>query len=99
MQQYIPNAISRLSTNLDPRTYDDLSGMGPEEDIGCKQNNCDNRQRDNVIGGEVGVVGKVYVINNHSLEFFPCHLVEHFTILFGRNKVKWPQNKVGNCPK
>jgi hypothetical protein len=30
--EIIPNAISRLSINLDPHNYD-LSGMGPGEDV------------------------------------------------------------------
>jgi hypothetical protein len=28
----VPNAIAKLSMNLDPRNYD-LSGMGPGEDV------------------------------------------------------------------
>ncbi len=74
--------IARLNTNLDPRNYDQ-SGMGPGEDVVGK---CD----DNDKGLDNGIMGFKTAVKNLSLPFFCCQLVEHFTIMFRPNKIKWP---------
>jgi hypothetical protein len=60
----IPNAISRLSTNLDPRNYNQ-SGMGPGEDVVGECN-------DNDRGLDDGIVGFETAVKDLSLPFFRC---------------------------
>ncbi len=81
----IPNAIARLSANLDLRNYDE-SGMGPGENVvdECKAND---------IGRDNGIVGFETSVKNFLLPFFHRQLVDHFTIMFQLKKIKWPQNR------
>ncbi len=72
----IPNAIARLSANLDPRNYD-VSGMGPGEDVVGEFNANDRGQDDGIVGFETAVKEKDLL-----LPFFRCQLVDHFTIMF-----------------
>ncbi len=70
----IPNAIARLSANLDLRNYDE-SGMGPEEDV-VGECNANDRGRDD------GIVGFETAVKDLLLPFFRCQLGDHFTIMF-----------------
>ncbi len=79
----IPNAIARLSTNLDPCKYDE-SGMGLGEDVVGECNANDRGQDDGIVGFETSVKDLL-------LPYFCCQLVAHFTIMFQLNKIKWPQ--------
>ncbi len=75
----IPNTIARLSTNLDPRNYDQ-SGMGPGEDV-VGECNANDRGRDD------GIVGFETTVKDLLLPFFCRQLVDHFTIMFRLNKI------------
>jgi hypothetical protein len=77
----IPNAVAKLSTNLDPHNYDQ-SGMGPGEDVVVECN-------DNDRGLDDGIVGFKTTVKDLSLPFFRHQLVGHFTIMFQLNKIKW----------
>jgi hypothetical protein len=78
----IPNKIARLSANLDPRNYDE-SGMGPGEDVVGERNANDRGQDDGIVGFKTSVKDLL-------LPYFRRQLVDHFTIMFQLNKIKWP---------
>jgi hypothetical protein len=80
LRSFIPNAIARLSTNLDPHNYDQ-SGMGPGEDV---VGECNGNGR----GLEDGIVSFKTSVKDLSLPFFCHQLVDHFTIMFRVNKIK-----------
>ena len=85
----IPNAIARLSTNLEPRSYD-LSGMGPGEDaINTHPVGIDLGHDLELISPPSGV----RVVKDLGLGYFRRRLVEHFDILWQRNEVVWPKRK------
>ena len=86
----IPNAIARLSTNLDPRNYD-LSDMGPGDDVIDEIYNEDRGEEGE---GEMET-GLMTPVNSMSLVYFRRQLVVHFSIMFARNLIKWPQNSRG----
>jgi hypothetical protein len=69
----IPNAIARLSANLDLRNYN-VSGMGPGEDV-VGESNANDRGQDN------GIIGFETAMKDLSLPFFRCQLVDYFTIM------------------
>ena len=91
----IPNAIARLSANLNPRNYD-LSGMGPGEDV-----------VEDVVGyGAVSHappamedIDETLPIDSHTsvrampLTIFRERLVDHWTILYYQNRIVWPSNR------
>ncbi len=81
----IPNVIAWLSANLDPHNYDQ-SGMGPGEDVVGECN-------DNDRGLDNGIVGFKTAVKELSLPFFCCQLVDHFTIMFQINKIKWQRHR------
>jgi hypothetical protein len=94
LQESIPNAISRLSINLDPNNYD-LSGMGPDEDVvGELHNWNDIEQEENILVMDTNHV-QANVINKISLSVFCRSLVTHYSILFELNQIEWPKSKVG----
>jgi len=75
----IPNAISRLSTNLHPRNHD-LSGVGPGEDITGEE----------MVSSERSNRLLQSSVSNLSLAEFRKRLVEHFDLSFHRNDIVWP---------
>ena len=89
MSEHIPNAIARLSTNLEPRNYDSL-GMGPGDDV-VEQYAVDidlvDHSHHGLVDGEVRVVRKL------GLGFFRSRLVEHYDILWKQNKITWPKSR------
>jgi hypothetical protein len=96
LRESIPNAISQLSSNFDPRNYD-LSGMGPGEDVVGKShswNDIEQEGADKTLVIEL-ISGQVNIINKMSLSVFCQNLVTNFSILFGCNQIKWPKSKVG----
>ena len=88
-----PNALARLSTNLDPRNYDS-SGMGPGLDVVEETRNClnlDLRESEEVIAREMELGNdRVRHVRHMSLAVFRQLLVNHFAILFSQNKIVWP---------
>ena len=100
----VPNALAFSSANLDPRNYDS-SGLGPGSDV--MSENCslltskvaelsdftsqiDERNAMLSIANGVDCVRCVQFL---SLTVFHQLLVQHFSILFSRNKVVWPARK------
>ena len=79
VREDIPNAISHLSTNFDPRNYD-LSGMGPGEDVTGEE--MLSAERTNMLMRSS--------VSNLTLAEFRKRLVEHFDISFHRNDLVWP---------
>jgi hypothetical protein len=86
LHQLIPNAIARLSTNLDPRNYN-LLDMGPGADI-FGEVYCGNGRVEEDEGISISTS-----VNSMSLAFFRQQLVVHFAIMFTRNFIKWPKNR------
>ncbi len=92
----VPNAILRLSNNLTVRNFDS-SGMGPGSDVADESINlfemaapsetvdddCEEEQN----------AGSARVVKNMSLTKFRRKLVEHFHIMWSRNKIVWPSAK------
>ncbi len=85
----IRNVIARLSTNLDPRNYD-LSNMGPGEDVVGDIACGDGREQEEE---EEIELGQMLPVNSMSLVLFRRKLVDHFSIMFTHNLIKWPQNR------
>jgi len=89
----VPNALARLSRNLDPRNYDS-SGMGPGLDVVEETRTCMNR--DLSLNEEVTITemelgeDRVRHVRHLSLAVFRKLLVNHFAILFSQNKIVWP---------
>ena len=90
----VPNALARLSTNLDPRNYDS-SGLGPGLDVVDETRTMMNRDlgeseeattREMDIGGD-----RVRHVRHLSLAVFRRLLVNHFAILFSQNNIVWPR--------
>jgi hypothetical protein len=89
----VPNALARLSTNLDPRNYDS-SGVSPGLDVVEEMTVLLNREmteiaedlRDIEIGKD-----RVRHVRYLSLAVFRRLLVNHFAILFAQNKIIWPR--------
>ncbi len=88
----IPNAIARLSTNLDPQHYH-LSNMGPGDDVVGKLACGDTGDQEEE--EEIALV-QMLPVNSMSLVLFQRKLVDHFSIMFARNLIKWPQNRRKN---
>ncbi len=89
----VPNALARLSRNLDPQNYDS-SGMGPGLDVVEETKNCMNRdlrESEEVNTWEMEL-GEDWVLHvrHLSLGVFRQLLVNHFAILFSQNKIVWP---------
>ena len=87
----VPNALARLSRNLDPRNYDS-SGMGPGLDVVEETSmNRDLRESDEVTKWEMELrEDRVRHVRHLSLAVFRQLLVNHFAILFSQNKIVWP---------
>ena len=90
----IPNAIVRLSKNLDPRNYDS-SGIGPGMDVRYEMSllNSSDAFSEEEEESSQSCLSHVRTVNYTSLSFFRRQLVIHFKILFERNKLIWPQSK------
>ena len=88
----VPNALARLSRNLDPRNYDS-SGMGPGLDVVEETRNCMNRdlsESEEVTTREMELgEDRVRHVRHLSLAVFRQLLVNHFAILFRQNKLVW----------
>jgi hypothetical protein len=92
----VPNAILWLSNNLTLRNFDS-SGMGPRTDVVdesidlfemavlSETVNDDCEEEENA--------GSARVVKNMSLSMFRRKLVEHFHIMWSRNKIVWPTAK------
>ena len=89
----VPNALARLSRNLDPHNYDS-SGMGPGLDVVEETRNCMNRdlsESEEVTTREMEIgEDRVRQVRHLSLAVFRKLLVNHFAILFSQNKIVWP---------
>ena len=92
VKDVVPNALARLSRNLNPRNYDS-SGMGPGLDVVDETRTCINHNlsesvevttRDMVIGED-----RVRQVRHLSLAVFRRLLVNHFAILFSQNNIVW----------
>jgi hypothetical protein len=90
----VPNALARLSTNLDPRNYDS-TGLGPGLDLVDETRTIMNRdfgEREDDITREIEIGGdRVRHVRHLSLAVFRRLLVNHFSILFSQNKIVWPR--------
>jgi len=91
VDESIPNALARLSLNLDPRNYDS-SGMGAGSDV-VGEILVERRVTwDNGEGDDENVQSsRVRSVRHTSLSVFCRHLVEHFQIMYSRNDVVWPK--------
>ncbi len=85
VREEVPNAIARLSTNLDPRNYD-LSGVGPGEDV----------TGDDTVPYEHSRQLLTTSVSNLTLTQFRSRLVEHFDLSFHRNDLVWPSSRPSN---
>ncbi len=95
----IPNAILRLSHNLTVRNFDS-SGMGPGTDVVDESIDVFERALPSGMGDnhweqeeEEENAGLARVVKNISLSMFRHKLVEHFHIMWSRNKIVWPSAK------
>jgi hypothetical protein len=93
----IPNALARLSENLDPRNYDS-SGLGPGLDVIGETRTIFTKEIRDYAGNEILkqiCVGedRVRHVKFLSLAVFRRLLVNHFAILFSQNKIVWPTRK------
>jgi hypothetical protein len=90
----VPNALARLSTNLDPRNYDS-TGLGPGLDVVDETRIIMNRdfgEREEDITREIEIVRDRVRHECHlSLSVFRRLLVNHFSILFSQNIIVWPR--------
>ena len=91
----VPNALARLSTNLDPRNYDS-TGIGPGLDIvdetRITMNSDFGEREDEDITREIEIGGdRVRHVRHLSLAVFQRLLVNHFAILFSQNNIVWPR--------
>jgi hypothetical protein len=100
----VPNALARLSANLDPRNFDS-SGLGPGYDVMAENRSflisevaerSDSASciddRTNMMGITNGV-DRVRSVRYLSLNVFRWLLVTHFAILFSQNKIVWPERQ------
>ncbi len=94
VQVDVPDALARLSSNLNPHIYDSL-GLSPGLDIVDETRTIMNRDlgeseeattREMEIGKD-----RVRHVRHLSLAVFQCLLVKHFAILFSQNKIVWPK--------
>jgi hypothetical protein len=100
----VPNALARLSANLDPRNFDS-SGVGPGSDVMAE--NCSILRSEvvavsdsasqiddmNIMKGIMNGVDRVRSVRYLSLNVFRQLLVNHFAILFSQNKIMWPERQ------
>ena len=98
----VPNALARLSANLDPRNFDS-SGVGPGSDVMAE--NCSILRSEvaalndsasliddmNIMKGIMNGVDRVWSVRFLSLNVFCRLLVNHVAILFSQNKIVWPE--------
>ena len=97
----VPNALARLSANLDPRNFDS-SGLGPGSDVMAENHSLvrskvaanvascciDDRA---IMMGITNGVDRLRSVRYLSLNVFPRLLVNHFALLFSQNKIVWPE--------
>jgi hypothetical protein len=100
----VPNALTRLSANLDPRNFD-LSGVGPGSDVMAENRSllrsevaavADSASRIddmNIMKGIMNGVDRVRSVRYLSLNVFRQLLVNHFALLFSQNKIVWPERQ------
>ncbi len=97
----VPNALARLSANLDPRNFDS-SDLGPGSDVMAENHALlrskvaelsDSASRiddSTIMMGITNGVDRVWSVRYLSLNVFCWLLVNHFAILFSKNKIVWP---------
>ena len=97
----VPNALARLSANLDPHNFDSL-GLGPGSDVMAENRSLvrskvaanvascciDDRA---IMMGITNGVDCLRSVHYLSLNVFPWLLVNHFALLFSQNKIVWPE--------
>ena len=88
-RERIPNAILRLSNNLTNRNFD-ATGMGPGPDVVDESNEVVDSEVQSDMGYDEDGETPARVVNKLPLRFFRSKLVEHFHILWTRNKIVWP---------
>jgi hypothetical protein len=100
----VPNALARLSANLDPCNFDS-SGVGPGSDVMAENrsilrsevaalNDSASLIDDmNIMKGIMNGVDRVRSVCFLSLNVFRRLLVNHFAILFSQNKIVWPERQ------
>ena len=100
----VPNALTQLSANLDPRNFDS-SGVGPGSDVMAENRSIlrsevaavsDSASRIddmNIMKGIMNGVDRVRSVCYLSLNVFRQLLVNHFAILFSQNKIVWPERQ------
>jgi hypothetical protein len=100
----VPNALARLSANLDPRNFDS-SGVGPGSDVMAENrsllrsevagvSDSSSRIDDmNIMKSIMNGVDRVWSVRYLSLNVFRQLLVNHFAILFSRNNIVWPERQ------
>jgi hypothetical protein len=88
LRESVPNSTAQLITNLNPHNYD-LSNMGPGEDVVGKISRGDSGEEEEI------ELGQMMPVNSLSLVLFQHKLVDHFTIMFTCNLIKWPKNRKG----
>jgi len=86
----VPDQVSRLVGNLDPRY--DASGLGAGTDV-AEAHPIDLDTEDVDDESVNFVEGEVRVVKNLSLGYFRKKLVEHFDIKWQRNEIKWPSRR------
>jgi hypothetical protein len=99
----VPNAIKRISTNLNFRNYD-TSGVGLGDDalhdailndLECDEIESTKNNDDESTVSTTNKSGK-RVVHKLGLTFFRQKLVEHFDILFNNNQIQWPSRLEGS---
>ena len=89
----VPNAIARLSMNLDPRNFD-CSGIGPGKDVREEMMSLMNEHPDVGDDPDDRCVGdRTQSVRYISLSYFRRQLVVHFKIMFEGNKLVCPRSR------
>ena len=82
-----PNPIARITTALEPRTYD-VSGLGPGDDV---HEGTIMLTQDDAGDGLYKNEDDIRNVRDLPLGFFRSRLVEHFDILFKKGEIYWPK--------
>jgi hypothetical protein len=100
----VPNALTRLSANLDPQNFDS-SGIGPGSnvmdenrsilgsDVAARNDSASRIDDMTIMKGITNGVDCVRSVRFLSLTVFRRLLVNHFAILFSQNKIAWPEHQ------
>ncbi len=96
----VPNALARLSANLDPRNFDS-SGVGVmaenhsllRSEVAAASDSASRIDDMNIMKGIMNGLDRVRSVHYLSLNVFRQLLVDHFAILFSQNKIVWPERQ------